>query len=790
MVLLLGGLVYLGLTSIQQGSAGFTEFQRLATFNVAMSDLGTGANVVVSNVYEFIDDADVNNMKRADEGIVFSKKQIALARTVVHLQSRKDALDGLDKDFQAASALLPEVTASFLTLRDQYGKTVMPAARKMQESLSAMAAQATSVNNGEALTKISETWSELGPTLFSISRFALSRQPEDARTVSEHLKKAGDRLDDLEVVLRTDAGKRAFTALRASYNDTKAAFQSMTSASEVVEKNLEAIGKLMAGVIDKVLSLNAEVDKQMAAFGVETLESNAAAQKHMSITGLVGVVLGLLIAAVIVLGIIRVLRELSGFADAVARGDFGHAIKVKEGGEIGRMIAAMRQIPAVFERVIQQADELAKKVLAGSFRERMDAGQFSGSFVNLAKEFNLVGNAYTEVIDSMQLPIITSNGKGQALFLNRAAQKLVGGDLVGTGRDELLNVERKGGQEALWQKAMGGNSAVVEERNIAPQGKHMDTLITAIPLHDVKGSAIGSLEIINDITELKARQNTILRVAQDASAIADRVAAASEQLAAQVEQISRGAEVQRTRVESTASAMTEMNATVMEVARSAGQASEQSEGTRQKAENGAGLVNRVVGAINKVNSVANNLQENMKELGVQAESIGGVMNVISDIADQTNLLALNAAIEAARAGEAGRGFAVVADEVRKLAEKTMSATKEVGTNINAIQQSTRANITEVGNAVGSITEATGLANSSGQALQEIVNLASANSSVVASIATAAEEQSATSEEINRAVEEINRIVAETSGGIMQSAAAVQDLSRTAQELRRVMDGLK
>ena len=66
-----------------------------------------------------------------------------------------------------------------------------------------------------------------------------------------------------------------------------------------------------------------------------------------------------------------------------------------------------------------------------------------------------------------------------------------------------------------------------------------------------------------------------------------------------------------------------------------------------------------------------------------AEGIGRIMNVISDIADQTNLLALNAAIEAARAGDAGRGFAVVADEVRKLAEKTMTATKEVGDAIRS-----------------------------------------------------------------------------------------------------------
>ena len=282
----------------------------------------------------------------------------------------------------------------------------------------------------------------------------------------------------------------------------------------------------------------------------------------------------------------------------------------------------------------------------------------------------------------------------------------------------------------------------------------------------------------------------MLQVARQASEISSRVAAASEELSAQVEQVSRGAEMQRARVESTASAMTEMNSTVLEVARSAGQASEQSDVTRGRAQSGSDLVGQVVKSIHTVNMVAENLQHNMQELGTQAESIGGVMNVISDIADQTNLLALNAAIEAARAGEAGRGFAVVADEVRKLAEKTMSATHEVGTNITAIQHSTRTNIDEVAKAVTSVTEATGLAQSSGDALKEIVSLAETSSSVVASIATAAEEQSATSEEINRAIDEINQVVGETTEGMLQSSAAVQELSQMAQELRRVMDGLK
>jgi methyl-accepting chemotaxis protein len=236
--------------------------------------------------------------------------------------------------------------------------------------------------------------------------------------------------------------------------------------------------------------------------------------------------------------------------------------------------------------------------------------------------------------------------------------------------------------------------------------------------------------------------------------------------------------------------MTEMNAASLEVAQNAGQASEQCELTKIKAKDGANLVNKVVESINTVNKVAEILQSDMRELGTKAESIGAVMNVISDIADQTNLLALNAAIEAARAGDAGRGFAVVADEVRKLAEKTMDATREVGSSISAIQQSAKTNIAVVGEAATAITEATRLANTSGEALSEIVGLATANSSVVASIATAAEEQSATSEEINTSIDEVSKIVGETTQGMIQAAASVQDLSRMAHDLSAMMDKLR
>ncbi len=290
--------------------------------------------------------------------------------------------------------------------------------------------------------------------------------------------------------------------------------------------------------------------------------------------------------------------------------------------------------------------------------------------------------------------------------------------------------------------------------------------------------------------ELAATLSRMQVVADQAADISRRLSGAARELSTQTEQSASGVELQRRRVDETATAIGQMNATILEIAANAGAAAENAGRTRDTAVTGADVVKQAGASMGRVNGIAVRLKSDMSSLGQEAQSIGQVVGVINDIADQTNLLALNAAIEAARAGEAGRGFAVVADEVRKLAEKTMVATKEVESRIRAIQDAAGGNIRGMDQAVAAVAEANALAERSGEAILSIVGHADETSGQVQSIAASAEEQSAASEQISRAITEINQVADDNVAGVEATSRAARALAAMAEELKELIGRLR
>jgi methyl-accepting chemotaxis protein len=284
----------------------------------------------------------------------------------------------------------------------------------------------------------------------------------------------------------------------------------------------------------------------------------------------------------------------------------------------------------------------------------------------------------------------------------------------------------------------------------------------------------------------KAKAEGLTLAADRLQGVLEVLVSASEQLNVEIGKIEHAVGDQERLTAETATAMEQMNATVLEVARNASTASEQANEARTKAVNGQSVVTKAMDAIGEVENSAREVKVGMDALGEKAQSIGTIINVISDIADQTNLLALNAAIEAARAGDAGRGFAVVADEVRKLAEKTMVATKEVGNAIAAIQKDVQGNISLVDQSGQAVRRATSCSGDSATSLNEIRGLVDNTTAQVQGIATAAEEQSATSEQINRAEKDISQLSSDIALGMRQSSGIMQTLAAQIKELEDVV----
>ncbi len=200
-----------------------------------------------------------------------------------------------------------------------------------------------------------------------------------------------------------------------------------------------------------------------------------------------------------------------------------------------------------------------------------------------------------------------------------------------------------------------------------------------------------------------------------------------------------------------ATAVTEMVATVDEIATNTREAAHKAELTNTNADKGKVGVGQTIAQIGQLSDKLLDSENVVKELEKESITIASVLDVIRGIAEQTNLLALNAAIEAARAGEQGRGFAVVADEVRTLASRTQDSTQEIETIIGLLQKRTQQIVTLMAQCRNQGEESAEQANSTGVMLDQITQDVALIMDMNSAIATAIQEQSTVASEVNQHV---------------------------------------
>jgi len=476
--------------------------------------------------------------------------------------------------------------------------------------------------------------------------------------------------------------------------------------------------------------------------------------------------------------------------DAVAGGNLQLADKL--GSALHAVMTYRLNITRYLDRNIAEAGERIRDDRAAVERALKDIAMVAGSDAAAIKDIEKNLAAYADVTEKVFAANATLTDLVDKTMMDKGNEITAGVRTFIDGSNAAL---KQLDEETRAQMDLSWTLALIMAGVAATLGFATAWLVGRSIVNPVAGmtSAMGQLAAGDTGTEIPARDRTdeIGKMAVAVQVFKDNMIE-TERLRAEQEETKKRAEAERRKamlsladqfegtvggvVNAVTSAATELQATAQSLSATAEETSQQSTAVAAASEQTTQNVQTVAAATEELSSsireIGNQVTESTRivesaviqaaetnakvhSLSEAAQKIGEVVTLINEIASQTNLLALNATIEAARAGEAGKGFAVVASEVKNLATQTARATEEIAGQVKSIQDST---------------------DSAAQAIQAITVTINRVNEISTAIASAVEEQGASTQEISRNVQEASTGTAEVSNNITGVTQASQQTS--------------
>ncbi len=438
---------------------------------------------------------------------------------------------------------------------------------------------------------------------------------------------------------------------------------------------------------------------------------------------------GPLVLARAMQGLYRSLKQITHLAAEISSGKL--AVELEQLADNNDLIAAFNLMVYTIQKLMGDLKTMAAAHNAGDTDVRIPAGDFEGAFREVAGSINHMVESHIAT-NRLAMACVAEFGRGnfEAVLPELPGKKRFINEVIETVRANLKLLVADTNQ--LAQAAASRNLTV--RVNAARHYGDYQKIIAAI--NTTLDSVIEPLRITAE------NALTLASSAEQLTASSIQMVSGAEETAREASTVSQSSAVISESVTNMAASSEQMLASIREISRNANEA--------------ALVAKSAVGVATATNNT-------IAQLGESSREIGKVVRAIKSIAKQTNLLALNATIEAARAGDAGRGFAVVANEVKELAKETARATEEISTRIETIQADTQSAIRAIG---------------------EVSGIIGTINDVSYSIASAVEEQTATTNEIGRNVFEAARGTTNISQNIGSVARVASETAEGAKAAQR------